>query len=236
MPHRPCGPCACPGRPGQAATDLVNLGSNAIKFTHRGEVVIRVSVDGGQDDKLKLLFEVRDTGIGIPREKLSALFSPFTQVDGSTTRKYAGTGLGLSISKQLVELMGGAVGVESEEGKGSTFWFTVVFERQPGSQAFPGLRGLSGTRVLVVDDHATNRTFLSTLLRSWGCETAQAEDGETALYELREAARGGKPYAIALLDMHMPGMDGETLGSRIKSDRRACVDASDHDHVPGRAG
>jgi PAS domain S-box-containing protein len=206
------------GDPGRLRQILTNLGTNAIKFTHKGEVAIRVSVTEKTDVRVTLHFEVRDTGIGIPNDKVTTLFSPFTQVDGSTTRKYGGTGLGLSISKQLAELMGGRIGVDSEEGKGSTFWFSAVLDRQPGGRAFLVVEDFAGTRVLVVDDHVTNRMLMTTLLRSWGCDPIEAEDGETALRALRGAFAAGSPYRIALIDMHMPDMDGEMLGSRIKAD------------------
>ncbi len=208
------------GDPGRLRQIVSNLGSNAIKFTHRGEVVIRVSLLEKAGRRVTLRFEVRDTGIGIPREKLAGLFSPFTQVDGSTTRKYGGTGLGLAISRQLAELMGGQVGVESEEGKGSTFWFTAGLEQQPVENrpipVVPG--GLAGARVLVVDDHPTNRLLVTTLLHSWGCLAGETADGMGALTELRQAVKRGEPYRVALLDMQMPGMDGETLGGLIKAD------------------
>jgi PAS domain S-box-containing protein len=208
------------GDPGRLRQILTNLGSNAIKFTSEGEVVIRVSVAGKTGTQARLRFEVQDTGIGIPADKLRTLFSPFTQVDSSTTRKYGGTGLGLSISKRLVELMGGSVGLESKEGEGSLFWFTTVFEEQPEGSRYtpPPAEDLRGKKVLVIDDHRTNRMLLITLLRSWGCEPGEAEDGERALRELREAAQKNDPYRVALLDMQMPVMDGEDLGARIKAD------------------
>jgi PAS domain S-box-containing protein len=207
------------GDPGRLRQLLTNLGSNAIKFTDEGEVFIHVSVAGKTGRQIHLRFEVQDTGIGVPAEKLGTLFSPFTQVDGSTTRRHGGTGLGLSISKQLAELMGGSVGVESKEGKGSTFWFTAVLEEQPeGGRYAPAAEDLEGTKVLVVDDHRTNRTLLITMLRSWGCEPGEAADGERALNELREATQRGEPYQVALLDMQMPGTDGESLGVHIKAD------------------
>jgi signal transduction histidine kinase len=181
------------GDPGRLRQILSNLGSNAIKFTHKGEVIIRVFPLEEAGQRVTLRFEVRDTGIGIPREKLEVLFSPFTQVDGSTTRKYGGTGLGLAISKQLAELMGGQVGVESEEGKGSTFWFTAVLEQQPaGRRSIPvAPGGLAGVRVLVVDDHPPTRLLVTTLLRSWGCLAGEAADGMSALVEIREAIKRG---------------------------------------------
>ena len=214
----PLVPTFLAGDPGRLRQILTNLCNNALKFTHEGEVVVDLKLAGKADKLVTLRFEVRDTGIGIPADKLSELFSPFTQVDGSTTRKYGGTGLGLSISRQLAKLMGGQMGVESEEGKGSTFWFTVVLEDRPEKSRLVPTIDLSGTRVLVVDDHATNRMLMHVLLTSWGCLATEVEDGETALRKLREAFARGNPYRIALVDMQMPGMDGEMLGSSIKSD------------------
>ena len=199
---------------------LANLGSNAVKFTASGEVTITLSVVQETETKTTVRFEVRDTGIGIPKEKQAALFSPFTQVDGSTTRKYGGTGLGLSISKQLVELMGGQVGVESEEGRGSTFWFTVVLEKQPSQNRRDELSGSAfrGARVLVVDDHAVNRTILLEMLRSWGCDPKEAANARDAMVKLKAAADTGDPFQVALLDLCMPEEDGASLARRIKAD------------------
>ncbi len=212
-------PPALRGDPGRLRQILLNLVGNAVKFTERGEIAVRVSLAGADGSKATLRFEVRDTGIGIAPDRLQTLFSPFTQGDGSTTRKYGGTGLGLSISKQLVELMGGELGVESEEGKGSTFWFTVPFEEWEDSEGPSPLPfDAADATILVVDDSRTNRLLATTLLRSWGCTVADAEDGPAALAELSRAARGGTPYSAALLDMQMPGMDGETLAARIKED------------------
>jgi CheY-like chemotaxis protein len=208
------------GDPGRLRQVIVNLAGNAIKFTDRGEVTVRVSADGGDGTMVTLRFSVADTGIGIPRHRQATLFSPFTQGDSSTTRKYGGTGLGLAISKQLVELMGGHIGVVSEEGAGSTFWFTAAFEKQAicQSAAPPGPADLRAARVLVVDDHETNRLLVTTLLDSWGCACGEAAGGEAALSLLRAAAREDRPYEAALVDMYMPGMDGMTLGARIKAD------------------
>jgi signal transduction histidine kinase/CheY-like chemotaxis protein len=206
------------GDPGRLRQVVVNLADNAIKFTHRGEVGIRVSLEQETDDQATLRFKIRDTGIGIPADRRDVLFTPFRQVDGSTTRKYGGTGLGLAISKQLVELMGGTLDVESEEGKGSTFWFTAVLAMQPGRRTCaPEERAdIAGLHVLTVDDNETNQLLVTTLLRSWGCRQAAAQDGPAALSMLKEAAREGDPFQIALIDMQMPGMDGEELGRRIK--------------------
>ena len=211
-------PALLRGDPGRLRQVLLNLGGNAVKFTRQGGVMIRASVAAEDEQRVTVRFAVTDTGIGIPRDRQGALFSPFTQVDGSTTRKYGGTGLGLAISRQLAELMGGAVGLESEENQGSTFWFTAVLEKPPAGQlAAPAPLGdLAGVRVLVVDDLDTNALLVTTLLKGWGCRFATAADGEAALDRLREAVREGDPYGAALLDKLMPGMDGVELGRRIK--------------------
>ncbi|MEI6702684.1 MAG: PAS domain S-box protein, partial [Deltaproteobacteria bacterium] len=187
----PLVPSYIKGDPGRLRQIITNLAGNAIKFTHAGEVEISVEVASEQCESIMLRFSVRDTGIGIPENRRAAIFDPFTQVDGSTTRKYGGTGLGLSICKQLAELMDGELGVESEEGKGSTFWFTTRVEKQTAG-AFETQNVLTGTditstRVLVVDVNATNRTLMTTLLSSWGCRFETASDSDTALLLLREA-------------------------------------------------
>ncbi len=206
------------GDPGRLGQVLTNLGGNAVKFTHSGEIVIRVSLAEETETKATVRFEVRDTGIGIPEGQLSSLFSPFTQVDGSTTRKYGGTGLGLSISKQLVELMGGEVGLESLEGKGSTFWFTAVLEKQPYENRDNPSGSLKDVRALIVDDHEVNRMVLREMLRPLGCQCSEANDGRSALEKLRAAVDEGNPYQLALLDMCMPDENGESIGRRIKAD------------------
>ena len=180
-------------------------------------MVVRASLAGEDERTVRVRFVVTDTGIGIPKDRLGILFSPFSQVDASTTRKHGGTGLGLAISRQLAELMGGDIGVESEEGTGSTFAFEAVMEKQaPGREHVPEpVSGLQNTKVLVVDDNATNRLLVSTHLKSWGCRVEEAPEGNTALDLLREAARGGEPFEIALLDMRMPGMNGHELAGRI---------------------
>ena len=208
------------GDPGRLRQILLNLVGNAIKFTHRGEVAIRVRVDHEEKDSAALRFAVEDTGIGIPKDRREALFSPFVQADGSTTRKYGGTGLGLAISKELAELMGGKIGVESEHGKGSTFWFTVVLQKQEnrsGSSAAPHY-SFEGVKILVVDASATNRLVVGTLLKSWGCRTSHATDGDSALEVLRKAARLADPFEVVLLDTKTPGVDGIDLGRRIATE------------------
>ena len=215
----PAVPCLLRGDPGRLRQVLVNLVGNAVKFTARGEVIIRVNRQAESADHVTLFFQVSDTGIGIPTDRLGALFAPFVQADGSTTRQYGGTGLGLAICRQLVELMGGQIGVESEMGQGSTFWFTVVFDKQVGPQALPEEDSvdLESLKVLVVDDHDTNRLLVAALLNSWRCRFAEATRAEAALALLREAALAGDPFQVALLDMQMPEADGAELGQRIKA-------------------
>ena len=211
------------GDPGRLRQVLINLAGNAIKFTQRGEVDIRVALrDDLADGKARLRFGVRDTGIGIPEDKIKKLFSSFTQVDASTTRKYGGTGLGLSISKRLVELMGGQIGVDSVPGQGTTFWFTIDLDCQTEVVPKPmlGRSALAGKRVLVVDDNATNRRLLEVLLGHWHCEPLLAEGGAEALRLLAAETDAGRTVDLCLLDMTMPGMDGMELGKTIHRDER----------------
>jgi two-component system sensor histidine kinase/response regulator len=216
-------PTAIRGDPGRLRQVLTNLVGNAVKFTQEGEVVVKVApAEEGSDidDAVVVRFEVRDTGIGMTPEQRSRLFQSFTQADASTTRRYGGTGLGLAISRQLVEMMGGEIEVESEPGVGSTFFFAVPLERQPDGTAAPQRRrdDLGGLRALIVDDNAPNRRILSEQLSSWGIENESAEDGPRALEELRLAAESDAPYDLAILDMQMPEMDGMELARRIKED------------------
>jgi two-component system sensor histidine kinase/response regulator len=208
------------GDPGRLRQILINLGSNAIKFTARGEVIIEVRLESEDAERIKIRVEVRDTGIGIPADKIGLLFSAFQQVDASTTRRFGGTGLGLAISKRLVEAMGGEIGSESVEGRGSTFWFTADFGKQPRCDRGIGigLAKIHGVRVLAVDDNATNRLVLSEQLASWGARHAEAESASQALDMLRTARTQGDPFRIAILDMQMPETDGESLGKSIKAD------------------
>jgi PAS domain S-box-containing protein len=209
------------GDPGRIRQVIVNLAGNAVKFTHSGEIFIRAELESQTDTEVVVRFSVKDSGIGIPPDRQDAIFSPFTQVDGSTTRKYGGTGLGLAICKQLTELMGGVIGVESREGEGSTFWFTAVLKRseehreaEPSQEHFVDI---TGKNVLVVDDNATSRFLLITLLDGWGCDYNTAPDGETALALLQEGFVSGTPYDVAIIDYQMPNMDGVELGRRIRA-------------------
>jgi len=207
------------GDPGRLRQVLVNLAGNAVKFTAEGEVAVRVDVVTEEESRVLLRFTVRDTGTGIPREKLGCLFNSFTQVDVSTTRKFGGTGLGLAISKQLAEMMGGEIGVRSGEGRGAEFWFTARFLRQPGREVVEDERGdVGGAKILVVDDNRTQREMLGAQLRSWGARAVEVPDGESALGILRRAVDEGEPFRAVLVDMEMPGMDGPTLGRMIRSD------------------
>jgi len=208
------------GDPGRLRQVLLNLAGNAIKFTQHGEVAIAVREQSRDGRRLLLEFRVSDTGIGIPADKLPYLFKPFSQVDSSTTRHFGGTGLGLSISRRLVEMMGGEIGVDSVAGQGSTFRFTVAVELADGTAAPAVLpeHDIAGCHVLVVDDNETNRRVLMTMLRSWGCRSAEAEGAAAALRLLKQAVVAEDPFEIALLDMNMPEQDGETLGRLIRDD------------------
>lgn len=212
-------PTALRGDAGRLRQVLINLIGNAVKFTAEGEVVTRVRVAEESHDSILLYLEVSDTGIGIAHEAQERLFQSFSQADSSSTRRFGGTGLGLAISKRLAELMGGEIGIDSTEGKGSRFWFTVRLGRssQPSTPP-PPVPALAGTRVLVVDDNATNRTIFERTLLSWEMRPTLVANGEDALERLRDASTQGHPYALALLDFQMPGMDGVELARTIKND------------------
>ncbi|MBN2641916.1 MAG: PAS domain S-box protein [Victivallales bacterium] len=210
------------GDPVRLRQIITNLAGNAVKFTEKGEIEIHVSLITQADHEVSLRFSVRDTGIGIPEEKLRLLGVRFSQVDTSTSRRYGGTGLGLAISKHLSRMMGGELGVQSQEGEGSEFWFTVRIETQDTQQSIAALdaTSLKDIRVMVVDDNATNRNIITANLQSWGMLPEEAEDGPSALEKMHQAANSDAPLHLILIDMHMPGMNGEALGRIIQSDPR----------------
>jgi len=227
VPDRLC------GDPIRLRQILVNLAGNAVKFTERGEIAVRVSLADAEDpsdrtdqSQIRLRFSVSDTGIGIPADKQDLLFTKFSQVDPSSTRRFGGTGLGLAIARQLTELMGGEIGVDSEEGRGTTFWFTLRLDRGGEEEALDGSESgvraatapvdIRGARILVVDDNDTNRQVLMTQLRAWGFRVQCAEDGPSALAVLRKAQEEGIAFRAAILDMQMPGMDGLALAQVIR--------------------
>ncbi|WP_242466275.1 hybrid sensor histidine kinase/response regulator [Chromatium okenii] len=211
-------PAAVYGDPRYLRQILINLAGNAIKFTDQGEVAIHVRVATLTAAHAVLRFEVHDNGIGIPQEQQGNLFLAFSQLDNATTRRQGGTGLGLMVSKQLVELMHGTIGVDSQLGEGSTFWFTAEFERSSEVHPAHPLHpiDLSHVKALVMDDHATNRHLITTLLTTWGCEVVEAATATAALEALALAAAAGTPFQVALLDFKMPDGDVLQLGQQIK--------------------
>jgi CheY-like chemotaxis protein/anti-sigma regulatory factor (Ser/Thr protein kinase) len=210
-------PAAVIGDPWRLRQVVVNLTGNAVKFTTEGEVVVDVRVETLDADVVTLHVTVIDTGIGIPPERQQAIFEAFTQADGSTTRRYGGTGLGLTISRALVAAMDGRFWLESEVGRGSRFQFTVRLPIAPSPVVMvDDARPLEGVRVLVVDDNETNREVLVTLLARWRLQPTAVDGGEKALEVLHAAAAAGRPYALVLSDVMMPGMDGFELADAIR--------------------
>ncbi len=208
------------GDPGRLRQILINLTGNAIKFTERGEVVIRVERSSETAEGVELHFSVKDTGIGIPLDKRQYVFGAFSQADSSLTRTFGGTGLGLTISSQLAEMMGGRIWLESEEGSGSTFHFTVhlgVVPPRPEEERQGASGFLEGLPVLVVDDNDTSRRILDKLLCRRGLKTALADSGPAALKALQDASESGNPFKLIVLDASMSGMDGFTLMQRIQA-------------------
>jgi CheY-like chemotaxis protein len=214
---------------------LVNLGGNGVKFTNRGEIAIRVSVDREEEENITLRFSVSDTGIGIPANRLKALFTPFTQANGSTTRKYGGTGLGLAISKQLVQMMDGMIGAQSVEGVGSTFWFTARFEKvafclelnatmdedqaMPAARNAPFLPGM--VRILLAEDNSVNQKVARAMLKKLGCQTDVVANGLEAVKALQAVF-----YDLVLMDCQMPEMDGFEATRAIRQKESAACSPS----------
>ncbi len=215
-------PSQLQGDPGRLRQILINLVGNAVKFTNEGEVAVRAALVSKTDSQVVVRFSVSDTGIGIPVEKQHMLFNSFTQVDSSTTRNFGGSGLGLAISKQLAELMDGEIGLSSAEGEGSEFWFTAGFEKQPKQElSLPVVcADLSEIRVLILDDNQTSREILKTQCTDWGMRPVDVADGPAALRLLHEARSANDVFRIALVDQHMPRMDGESFGRSVRADER----------------
>ncbi|MEN8177796.1 MAG: response regulator [Pseudomonadota bacterium] len=206
--------------PGRIRQILTNLVGNALKFTEQGEVAVRYEVVEEKDGRSQLRFTVTDSGIGLSAEQQERLFERFTQADSSTTRQYGGTGLGLAICKQLVEMMGGGIGVESALGEGSAFWFTLDLENAANHSPPRLTADLSGQKVLVVADNATNRQVLDLILDVWEIEHTLVDSGQAALQVLYDAVEEGQHYSIAIIDMQMPGIDGASLGAQINADEQ----------------
>lgn len=213
-------PSRVKGDPTRLRQVLVNLVGNAIKFTSEGEIVIRAMADEVGKEHDRLLFSISDTGIGIPHDQQSAIFERFIQVDSTSTRKYGGTGLGLTISSELVKLMDGEIGVQSEPGKGSTFWFTIVTDKptEEGTRPLVIPMDLKDVPILIVDDNKTNRLILEKIVSGFGCEVFKASSGFEALSILHKRSSLNDPIRLVLLDMQMPEMDGERVLKEIKLD------------------
>jgi len=213
-------PRALRGDPGRLRQILLNLLGNAVKFTTRGRVDLRIRRLAEDAEQARLAFRVSDTGIGIPKHVHEQLFTPYAQADPSIRRLYGGSGLGLTICKRLISLMGGDIEVTSRPGEGAIFEFALAFGKAPQSRAGPtrGAGEIGGTRLLIVDPNPTTRTMLRQQARSWGIEAETATSGERALVQLQEAAAAGGGFEVALIDRSLPDMSGEELGRRIKMD------------------
>ncbi len=213
-------PAIVRGDPGRLRQVLTNLIGNAIKFTHAGEIVVSTTCEDRRDGAAVIRFSVRDTGIGIPPDKLQVIFEPFSQADASTTRKYGGTGLGLAISRRLVQLMGGEIRVTSEPGRGSDFSFTLSLpiETAPAAPGPAPRPQLEGVRAFVVDDNATNRRIVREMLRNAGITTEEAASAAAAVPAMRRAVAAGMPHGLVIIDAQMPERDGFELASEIRAD------------------
>ena len=220
----PLVPALVSGDPMRVRQILNNLVDNAIKFTSQGEIFIRAELVQSSDAHALVKFSILDTGTGIPSDRLQAIFDRFVQVDGSTTRKFGGTGLGLTISKQLAEMMGGTLGVQSELNKGSIFWFTVVLQMLPQPEGGQQLadRDLKGVRVLVVDDILINRQIFTKMMETLGCQVTSVAAGQEVIPELFRGMLTKQPFDLVLLDMQMPVMDGEDTLRAIRNEPLIC--------------
>ncbi|HKW69824.1 MAG TPA: response regulator [Candidatus Dormibacteraeota bacterium] len=207
------------GDPGRLRQVLINLIGNAVKFTEAGEVVVRAERRDTTGPGIEIRFEIADTGVGLTAEEAERVFAVYSQLDSSTTRRHGGTGLGLAIARMLTQLMGGEIGVESEKGKGSNFWFTALF-REAGSAAHaPQMSAsLAGMTVAIIDDNRTNRTILERYVTSWGMRGHSFQSGREALTEMRRASQGDDPYEVAIVDLMMPDMDGAAVAAAVRSD------------------
>jgi len=208
------------GDPGRIRQILTNLIGNAIKFTKTGEITLSVTLDDETAKETRLRFSVKDTGIGIPSNRVNALFQPFTQVDTSTTRKFGGTGLGLSICKQLAELMNGSIHVESQNGAGSNFWFTIKLRKQQNQKQLKldNRESIKNSKILVVDDKESSRSSIVQFLRMWETRYDEACDSTSCIAKLKNAVEQKDPFNLAIIDMTLPNIDGEELGEMIKAD------------------
>jgi two-component system sensor histidine kinase/response regulator len=215
-------PSRLKGDPGRVRQVLLNLGSNAIRFTEQGSVSVRVEREEEDDSEVTLLFQVTDTGESIRTDALAHVFEPQKPSDDPDARRYTSPGLGLALSRRLVEAMGGSMGVESDGAHGCTFWFRIRFEKQPvtvGGTATPAPEvALRGVRVLLADGHAVERAPVAAVLKAWGCDVELADNGPDALRLVRTEASGGEPFALALLDRGLEGLGGEELGQAIRAD------------------
>jgi CheY-like chemotaxis protein len=216
----PAVPAALGGDPSRLRQIMINLIGNAIKFTEKGEVVVRVGCERIDTRKVALTFSVSDTGIGIAREQHATIFDAFVQADGSTTRRFGGTGLGLTISARLAELMGGTIRIESEPDRGTQVYVALPFEIRTAMTAptpHGELKDLRGLEVLVVDDNATNRRILDEILSTWGMRPTLVDGGQAAITALDRALAAGKPFPLAIIDFQMPDIDGFDLAGRVKA-------------------
>ncbi|MDP2644166.1 MAG: response regulator [Desulfobacterales bacterium] len=207
------------GDPGRLRQILINLISNALKFTHQGEILVQGQWVRDLGERVEIRFSVKDTGIGIPKAKQTTIFESFTQADGSTTREYGGTGLGTTICKQLVELMNGEIGVESEPGTGSTFWFSITLGKQPPEETETEKKDFNckDLKILVVEDHPTNRFILTEYLKFWGCRPLEASCGKEGLELYQQSFSSGDPVRLILTDMQLPDMSGFEIFNSIQS-------------------